>query len=120
MSIGIVEACRALGKTAKATFAADVNAKALDVYKKSFLPSHSLMQPIQEELDSPLEAALSSKERKLKKRIGRVDLVVGGPPCQGHSDLNNHTRRRDPKNALYLRMVRFAEGFEHSNIIVAN
>src|SRR6185436_6060877 len=32
MSIGIVEACRALGKTAYAMFAVDMNAKALDVY----------------------------------------------------------------------------------------
>ncbi len=38
-----------------------------------------------------------------------VDLLIGGPPCQGHSDLNNHTRRDDPKNELYNSMARYAE-----------
>jgi DNA (cytosine-5)-methyltransferase 1 len=31
-----------------------------------------------------------------------VDMVLAGPPCQGHSNLNNHTRREDPRNSLYL------------------
>ena len=29
-------------------------------------------------------------------------LILAGPPCQGHSNLNNHTRREDPRNGLYL------------------
>ena len=35
-----------------------------------------------------------------------LDVLIGGPPCQGNSDLNNHTRRSDPRNLLYLRMIR--------------
>lgn len=120
MSIGVVEACRALGKTAHPMFAADMNRKALDVYKANFTPRRSASEPIEHELDSQIGSALSNKERALKKRVGEIDLVVGGPPCQGNSDLNNHTRRRDPKNALYLRMVRFAEVFEPSAIIIEN
>jgi DNA (cytosine-5)-methyltransferase 1 len=46
---------------------------------------------------------VTDAERELRRRVGRVDLVVSGPPCQGHSDLNNHTRREDPKNQLVLR-----------------
>lgn len=120
MSIGVVEACRALGKTAHPMFAADMNRKALDVYIENFTPRRSTSDPIEQELDSPIGSALSHKERALKKRIGAIDLVVGGPPCQGNSDLNNHTRRSDPKNALYLRMARFAEVFEPTSIIIEN
>lgn len=120
MSIGVVEACRALGKPAHSAFAADMNRKALDVYKANFKPKRSLSDVIEQELDSPIGSALSDKEKTLKKGVGTVDLAVGGPPCQGNSDLNNHTRRRDPKNALYLRMVRFAEVFEPSSLIVEN
>jgi DNA (cytosine-5)-methyltransferase 1 len=120
MSIGVVEACRALGKTAHPMFAADMNRKALGVYKENFTPTRSASDPIEHELDSPIGSALSNKERALKKRVGEIDLVVGGPPCQGNSDLNNHTRRRDPKNELYLRMVRFAEVFEPATIIIEN
>lgn len=120
MSVGVVEACRALGKTPHSMYAVDMNEKAVQVYKDNFTPRRSQSDPIERELDAPIRAALSKNERALKKKLGRIDLAVGGPPCQGHSDLNNHTRRRDPKNALYLRMVRFAEVFEPSHIIIEN
>jgi DNA (cytosine-5)-methyltransferase 1 len=34
-----------------------------------------------------------------------IDLFVAGPPCQGHSNLNNHTRRQDPRNELYVTTI---------------
>lgn len=37
-----------------------------------------------------------------------VDLILAGPPCQGHSNLNNRTRRSDPRNSLYLTVPAFA------------
>lgn len=120
MSIGVVEACRALGKTAHSMFAADTNIKALEVYKTNFTPRLSSSEPIETDLDSPIGSALSKKEKSLKRRVRGIDLAIGGPPCQGNSDLNNHTRRRDPKNALYLRVVRFAEVFEPTSIIIEN
>ena len=49
-----------------------------------------------------------------------MDIVVAGPPCQGHSDLNNHTRRQDPKNQLVLRVVRFAEIFRPKYVLIEN
>jgi DNA (cytosine-5)-methyltransferase 1 len=49
-----------------------------------------------------------------------LDVLVGGPPCQGHSDLNNYTRRRDPKNELYMLMVRAAEVLQPAHLIVEN
>lgn len=120
MSIGAVEACRALGKTGSSVFAADTNLAALTVYKKNLRPKQTSSVPIDLTLDSPLGARLSASERVLKQSIGKVDLAIGGPPCQGHSDLNNHTRRRDPKNALYLRMARFVEVFSPSSLIIEN
>ena len=53
-------------------------------------------------------------------RLPNVDAVIGGPPCQGHSNLNNHTRRDDPKNRLYERMARFAELVKPTHIICEN
>jgi len=38
----------------------------------------------------------------------RSDVVLAGPPCQGHSNLNNHSRRVDPRNELYLTVPAFA------------
>lgn len=51
---------------------------------------------------------------------GSVNLLVGGPPCQGHSDLNNYSRRSDPKNSLYLKMSRAAELLNPEWIFIEN
>ena len=50
----------------------------------------------------------------------RPDVLVAGAPCQGHSDLNNHTRRRDPRNQLYLRSVRAVQVLEPAFVVLEN
>jgi DNA (cytosine-5)-methyltransferase 1 len=40
--------------------------------------------------------------------LADLDVLVAGPPCQGHSNLNNRTRRTDGRNLLYLTTVAFA------------
>ena len=54
------------------------------------------------------------------RRFDGIDLVVAGPPCQGHSDLNNHTRRNDPRNALFLRVARFVELTRPRAVVIEN
>jgi DNA (cytosine-5)-methyltransferase 1 len=34
--------------------------------------------------------------------VGATDVLLAGPPCQGHSHLNNKTRFSDRRNELYL------------------
>jgi DNA (cytosine-5)-methyltransferase 1 len=60
------------------------------------------------------------KERQLAARVKSVQILQGGPPCQGHSDLNNHTRRRDPKNSLYLSMARATEILDPDVVVIEN
>lgn len=63
---------------------------------------------------------MSDREKSLASVVGSVDVLVAGPPCQGHSDLNNHTRRRDPKNALYLKVARAVEVLRPGVVIIEN
>jgi DNA (cytosine-5)-methyltransferase 1 len=49
-----------------------------------------------------------------------VQLGLAGPPCQGHSDLNNHTRRADPRNGLYATTARAAAVLEPKVLCVEN
>ena len=51
---------------------------------------------------------------------GAASLVVAGPPCQGHSALNNHTRHDDPRNDLYLAVARVARLVKPKALIVEN
>ena len=120
ISIGIDEAGRALGLDVQHVLAADIVQRNLDVYSRNFAPQAAESRPVEQLIDAPLGAALSDAERELKQRLGPIDFVVGGPPCQGHSDLNNHTRREDPKNALFERMARFAEVIEPTHVVIEN
>lgn len=49
-----------------------------------------------------------------------VDLVMAGPPCEGHSNLNNHTRRDDPRNHLYLAVSAFAVAVRARMVLIEN
>lgn len=71
-------------------------------------------------LDGQLGTPSTSIERYWKGRIGPLHLLVAGPPCQGHSDLNNSTRRKDPRNKLYLRVIRAAEIFQPAALVIEN
>lgn len=120
LTLGLQEAGRALGKPVAAAFANDLAEDALDIYRLNFPEAHVECRPIQELVDGATGAALTSAERDLKARIGRIDILLGGPPCQGHSDLNNRTRRTDPRNELYMRMARFCEIFEPEHVVIEN
>lgn len=77
-------------------------------------------KPVEEFFDGELGAPLTLAEKRTRTSTGAVDILLGGPPCQGHSNLNNHTRRVDDKNGLYLRMVRAAEVLRPTMIIIEN
>lgn len=49
-----------------------------------------------------------------------VELLLGGPPCQGHSTLNNKTRSDDAKNELMLEMAALAIAYDIPNVVIEN
>jgi DNA (cytosine-5)-methyltransferase 1 len=120
LSVGIAEACRALELNAHTVLANDFDSETLEVYGLNFPEAELIHGPIEELLDSNCGEPLSASELQLKKKLGHIDLVIGGPPCQGHSDFNNHTRNADPKNALYLKMARFSEVVNPNHVIIEN
>ena len=120
LSVGIGEACRALGMELWPVVANDIDPEILGIYARNMPETDIICAPIEDLLDGECGAKTTSTERKFARRVGDVDLVVGGPPCQGHSDFNNHTRNNDPKNELYLRMARFCEVVRPRNVIIEN
>lgn len=52
--------------------------------------------------------------------IGRTDVLLAGPPCQGHSNLNNRSRRVDPRNELYLSVPAIAAALQAEHVIIEN
>ena len=120
LSLGIFEACRALNLSIESVLAADVVPEYLEVYGKNFHPAFCESRPIESFVDSPIGTVLSKNERGLKKLVKQVSILVGGPPCQGNSDLNNYTRRNDPKNSLFGKMARLAQILDPEHVIIEN
>lgn len=121
ISLGLAEAARAHGRKAKICLGVDFEPRALAVFKHNFpqarLEEADLAAMFDSDLDTP---QLGKHELALRKSVGKVDILVGGPPCQGHSDLNNFSRRSDPKNRLYLLMARAAKVFQPTFVMIEN
>lgn len=57
---------------------------------------------------------LDALARRLRREHGDVDLVVGGPPCQGFSGIGHRrsfqvTKEQIPSNHLYREMAKFVQ-----------
>ena len=122
LSLGIVEACRQHKVTVEIAFAVDTDKDALQVYRRNIgsICARAECAGIEELFRGTLNARLSERERKLANEVGQIDLLVAGPPCQGHSDLNNHSRRLDRRNALYVRVARATDVLRPSVVIIEN
>ena len=120
LTLGIREAARGLGCAFRSVFASDINKEALNIYAKNFQPDFLDNSPIEKSINGELGAELTAEEHVFCDKVGRIDILVAGPPCQGHSNLNNHTRRDDPRNLLYLRAVRCAEILRPDTLIIEN
>jgi len=121
LSLGVAQAAHELGRGFDVRLAVEFNQSAADVYRANFPDARAvLVEDISALLSTDLDQPWSQAEKKMRKSVGKLDVLVGGPPCQGHSNLNNHTRRDDPKNALYATMARAADVFSPDVIVVEN
>lgn len=120
LSIGLAEAARALNRPFEPVLAVDVDRIAIDTYATNFPTAAARCEDVAHVLPGTPGARLTSAERLLTEQHPAIDILVGGPPCQGHSDFNNRTRHRDHKNELYSTMVRAAEVLEPQHILIEN
>jgi len=120
LTLGAAEAARRLGLGIEVRLAVDFDETATEVYRAN-LPTADVRQCSVEDLFSGDPGTpLMTNETVLGEQTGPVDVLLGGPPCQGHSNLNNHTRRADPRNVLYLRMARAAEVLRPDIVLIEN
>ena len=122
LTLGAAEAARRRKLGFRIRLAIDVDPECVSVYARNFdvAADRLVCGSIVDLVPGALGAPLDRTESDLQAHVGRLDLVLAGPPCQGHSDLNNHSRRDDPKNLLYLRAVRFIEVTSPQAAIIEN
>jgi DNA (cytosine-5)-methyltransferase 1 len=120
LSIGLAEAARALNRPFEPTLAVDIDAIAMQTYAANFPTATTMGDDVAALLPGRVGSRLTHAERQLGRRHPDIDVLVGGPPCQGHSDFNNRTRHEDDKNELYSAMVRAAEVLAPQHILIEN
>jgi DNA (cytosine-5)-methyltransferase 1 len=88
----------------------DNDAKALETFKYNHKNSETLCCDIRD---------INSED--ILKIIGkkRIDVIVGGPPCQGMS-LSGPRKFDDPRNDLYLSFLRLIEQIKPKAVIIEN
>jgi len=120
LSLGVQEASRSLGFGCTVALAVDSDDSAAACFERNLPGANVLACDVGKILDGRLGDRLTSREKEWAARVAPLDLLVGGPPCQGHSDLNNFSRRSDPKNSLYLFMGRASEVWTPRHVLVEN
>jgi DNA (cytosine-5)-methyltransferase 1 len=129
LTLGAAQAAIAVGRRLQSVAAVDVDAGALEVHQANFGTQHVLHTSASnlvdfhvsgEGSDARFAYAPEITDPTLAGEVGAVDLFLAGPPCQGHSNLNNRTRREDPRNLLYLTAVALAVGLEANFVVIEN
>lgn len=122
LTIGSLQAAKELGLDFEISFACDIDKAASGFYKKNF--EKYLRKYYQGDISNIINdefvTTLTKLERKIAKNLKDIDFLFAGPPCQGHSNLNNHSRREDPRNALYLNTIKFIQLCAPKYFIIEN
>ncbi len=58
---------------------------------------------------------------QIEKELGGVDVIIGGPPCQGFSAANRHEKEdSDPRNKLFFEYLRFVKTIKPKAFVIEN
>lgn len=120
MSVGLFEAARRAYRSLEIPLAVDSHSIAAATFQRNFPKANVRTDDVLTLFNGTVGRRLSTTEKALKEKVGPVDILMGGPPCQGHSDLNNYTRRDDTRNDLYLVMARAASALNPKVVVIEN
>lgn len=97
----------------KNIFAVEFDKVFADIYSRNF-KNHNMVCKDIKEID----------ENEIKKLVGKknVDIIIGGPPCQGFSIAGNigRTFLDDPRNYLFKEFVRFVKVIQPKMFLLEN
>lgn len=113
LALGIKQAAESVGRAVRFSAIIDTDHTALQIHEFNLGAARSIGDSVASLVDFHVRGTNGESvfaydpeiiSRSLEQ-IGPVDIFIAGPPCQGHSNLNNHTRRHDPRNELYVAAV---------------
>ena len=129
LTLGATQSAIAVGRRLESVAAIDVDEEGLAVHRANFGTKYLLHSNASSLVDWHVSGGGSDSkfayepeilDPQLAEQVGTIDLFLAGPPCQGHSNLNNKTRREDPRNLLYLTAVAIGVGLRARAIVLEN
>lgn len=91
----------------------DFNQAAIKTYRRNFKKTKAICADI-----------LTIDRNYILERIGNIkdiDVIIGGPPCQGFSNANkNYVELDDPRNKLFFEFVKFVELAQPRVVVIEN
>lgn len=91
----------------------DFNQVAIKTYRRNFRKTKAICADI-----------LTIDKDDILSRIGNIkdiDVIIGGPPCQGFSNANkNYVELDDPRNKLFFEFVKFVELAQPKVVVIEN
>tara|TARA_R110000824_G_scaffold715_4_gene4491 strand:- start:2718 stop:3848 length:1131 start_codon:yes stop_codon:yes gene_type:complete len=86
-------------------------------FGQTFLNSHVGAKFVAKSIsDLPASEILES----CNLRVGELDVLVGGPPCQGYSVYNHGRGEDDPRAGLFKEYIRILEGLQPKWLVMEN
>lgn len=128
-SLGFSLAAEAIGAHVSHHAAVDTDDAALAVYGQNFQPKGTIHESVTELVDFRIGTRGNRIDFSYSPEIthealaawkNKVTAVIGGPPCQGHSNFNNRSRRSDPRNSLYLTLPAAAVALQAPLLLIEN
>lgn len=129
LSLGFSDAVRSVGYRPVPVLAADIDAGALRVYERNHRPRIVQHASVRDLVDfhwtgQGAKVRFTRAPRWASENLVRatrgINAIIAGPPCQGHSSLNNHSRGDDPRNLLYLTVPAIAVAADAELVIIEN
>jgi DNA (cytosine-5)-methyltransferase 1 len=129
MTLGLKSAARSIGIEMDIAFATDADGAALGIYTANHGPTVSTVADVQSLVSYQVSGRSGTAtwgtrpaiaDAHLRAVLDPIDVVIAGPPCQGHSNFNNRTRREDSRNLLYVTTAAFAVAANAGLCIIEN
>lgn len=72
-------------------------------------------------IGGPIQAVTAQQLLKAAgKKKGEIDVIVGGPPCQGYSVYNHQRGESDPRAGLFREYLRIVKGIQPRWLVMEN